>query len=269
MTADRRELRELGDFLRARRQQVDPAAKGLPVGRRRTPGLRREEVAILASISPSWYTYLEQGRDIRPSEAVLDSLADVLDLSPAERRYLHLLALGGAPHRDQPVTPEAVDAVRLLLDALGPLPAYATDQRGDVLACNAACREWLVDFDALPAELRNSLLWPMLDPRAKERFVDWESELRDLLGRFRAAMANDPEDPRIQQLIGFLRQAPDEVRHWWDQHEVSDLTFRTRVLRHPVRGVQAFRMVILLIAGADQIGVAAHIPVGPDGVLQT
>jgi transcriptional regulator with XRE-family HTH domain len=262
MTADRRDLQQLGEFLRARRQQVDPAAKGLPVGRRRTPGLRREEVAILASISPSWYTYLEQGRDIRPSEAVLDSLADVLDLSQAERRYLHLLALGGAPHRDQPITDEAIDSIRQLLDALGPLPAYAGDQRGDVVGCNDACREWLVDFDAMPGELRNSLLWMVLDPRARERFVDWEREVRDLLGRVRAAMANDPQDPRIRQLIGFLQQAPDEVRGWWDLHEVSELTFRTRLLRHPVHGVREFRMMVLLVGGADQIGVLVHVPVG-------
>src|SRR5947209_20275373 len=124
MTADRRPLRELGQFLRARRLLVDPATKGLPVGKRRTPGLRREEVAILASISPSWYTFLEQGRDIRPSEPVLNALADVLELTAAERRYMHLLALGGAPHRDQPVTEEALAAIRLLVRPLDPHPAY-------------------------------------------------------------------------------------------------------------------------------------------------
>lgn len=234
------------------------------MGRRRTPGLRREEVAILASISPSWYTYLEQGRDIRPSGAVLESLADVLSLAASERRYLELLALGGAPHRDQPLTGDAEAVLQLLVKAVDPLPAYAGDKRGDVLAWNNACLEWIFDFSSMPSEKRNSMLSIISDPQAQERFVDWEGEVRDMLGRFRAAMANDPGDLRIKQLVSYIQEAPAEVRHWWDRHEVSELTFRRRIIRHPRHGIKEFQMIVLLLGGADDTAIIVHVPVGTE-----
>lgn len=267
MTGDHRPLRELGNFLRARRLEVDPAAKGLPIGRRRTPGLRREEVAILASISPSWYTYLEQGRDIRPSESVLRALAEVLDLSSAERRYLYLLALGGAPHRDQTPTDDALEAIWTTVRALDPLPAYAGDHRGDVIAWNDACSDWLVDFGALPESERNGILWVASNPQARERLPDWETEARDVIGRFRGATASaEPSDPRVRQISARLRAASDGGR-WWSDHVVSELTFRQRRIRHPDLGEQTFLMVVLLVAGADDVGVIVHIPVGSCGVF--
>lgn len=259
MTADRRPLRELGQFLRARRLLVDPMTKGLPVGKRRTPGLRREEVAILASISPSWYTYLEQGRDIRPSESVLAALAEVLDLNAAERRYVTLLALGSAPHRDQPVTDEARGALTAFVESLAH-PAFAGDMRGDVVAWNRACSEWLVDFGTLPEEDRNSLLWIALDPAARERIVDWEEEVRAYFGRFRGATANMPDDPRVRAVVDRIAHGPADVRALWESREVSELTFSVRRLRHPELGVRSFLTLILLVAGADTAGVVVHVP---------
>ena len=264
MTTDQRPLRELGHFLRARRLEVDPTAKGLPIGRRRTPGLRREEVAILASISPSWYTYLEQGRDIRPSEPVLNALADVLDLSPAERRYMYLLALGGAPHRDQRLTDEALDAVWKTVRALDPLPAYAGDRRGDVVAWNDACSEWLVDFGTLPEPERNGILWVVTSPQARERLLDWDDEARDVIGRFRGATASLADDARVREIARQLREATDAGR-WWEEHVVRELTYRRRRIRHPRLGERTFQMVALIVAGADDIGVIAHLPAEPFG----
>jgi transcriptional regulator with XRE-family HTH domain len=262
MTADSRPLRELGLFLRARRLLVNPASKGLPSGKRRVPGLRREEVAILASISPSWYTNLEQGRDIRPSESVLNAIADVLDLTAAEHRYVRLLALGGAPHRDELITSEARDAIVTLVEALGPLPAFAGDMRGDVLTWNAACCEWIFDFGTLAENARNSLLWFALHPAARERVVDWKDEVRVYFGRFRAAMANYPTDPRIQEVVAQLEDGPDDIRELWANREVSPLTLTRRTLRHPEFGVQEFQTYVLLVAGADTIGVVVHVPLG-------
>ena len=261
MNTGSRPLRQLGDFLRARRLEIDPAAKGLPVGRRRTPGLRREEVAILASISPSWYTYLEQGRDIRPSEPVLNALADVLDLSAAERRYLYLLALGGAAHRDQPATDVALDAVWATVRALDPLPAYAGDHRGDVVAWNDACSDWLVDFGTLPEPERNAILWVVRDPRARERLPDWDFEARDVVGRLRGAMASaDPTDLRIQQ-VSRMVQTAETVGSGWSDHVVREITFRRRRIRHPELGERTFQMVVFLLAGADELGVILHLPI--------
>lgn len=263
MTADKRPLAELGSFLRARRMLVDPKSKGLPIGNRRAPGLRREEVAILASISPSWYTYLEQGRDIRPSESVLNALADVLDLAPAERRYITLLALGGAPHRDQPVTDEALEAATELVRSVDPLPAYAATLRGDVFAWNEACAEWLVDFGALPMEERNIMLWSALHPLARVRLVDWELEIRDQFGRFRAATASQPDDPRIRAVVAKITGGPEQVRTLWDNVEISDMHFRLRRLRHPSLGTRDFRLLVLLIAGVEALGIAVHQPIAP------
>ncbi|HET9170531.1 MAG TPA: helix-turn-helix transcriptional regulator [Actinospica sp.] len=260
MSADRRPLRELGQFLRNRRLLVDPAAKGLPLGKRRTPGLRREEVAILASISPSWYTYLEQGRDIRPSESVLNALADVLDLTAAERRYVTLLSMGSAPHRDQPLTEEARTAITTFVESID-LPAFAGDMRGDIVAWNRACSEWLFDFGTLPEEERNSLLWTALHPAARERYVDWEQEVRSYFGRFRGATANLPDDPRIRAVVDRLEHGPADVREMWESREVSELTFGVRRLRHPELGVRSFTALILLVAGADTAGVVVHVPV--------
>jgi transcriptional regulator with XRE-family HTH domain len=260
MTADGRPLRELGKFLRARRLLVDPAAKGLPVGKRRTPGLRREEVAILASMSPSWYTNLEQGRNIRPSASVLDALAEVLDLTSAERRYVNLLALGSGPHRDEPLTSDARDALTAFVESLDGLPAFAGDMRGDIVAWNQACSEWLVDFGTLPAESRNSLLWIALHPAARERVVDWEDEVRAYFGRFRGAMANIPDDPRFRAVADQIEHGPADVRALWERREVSELTFGVRRLRHPEFGVRSFLTLILLVAGADTVGVVVHVP---------
>jgi transcriptional regulator with XRE-family HTH domain len=263
MTADNRPLTELGLFLRARRLLVDPVTKGLPVGKRRFPGLRREEVAILASISPSWYTYLEQGRDIRPSESVLNSIAEVLNLTAAERRYVTLLALGGAPHRDQPITDPAREALAALVEALEPLPAFAGDLRGDIIAWNQACSEWLFDFGTLPKPERNSLLWFALHPASRERVVDWEEEVRTYFGRFRAATVANADDPRIKEIIDRIEHASSDVRELWESRAVSELTFTRRKLRHPELGIREFLTLILLVAGADTAGVVVHVPLDP------
>jgi len=265
MTAKKPQLAVLGDFLRARRAEVDPASKGLPGGgRRRTPGLRREEVALLANISPSWYANLEQGRDVEPSVAVLDSIAAALDLDSFERRYLHLLALGRAPHRDQPLSAQTLALVDVLLGQLNPNPAYAADTLGEVVACNEACREWLTDFTARPPGERNAILWVIHDPEARERFPDWPGEVRDVLSRYRGGIATRPRDPQVLRFQELMRGASGEVRELWDRHEVSDLVSRVRTLCHPSLGTRHFQLLVLMLGGADRIGVVAHIPVDDD-----
>ncbi|WP_063628257.1 helix-turn-helix domain-containing protein [Actinospica robiniae] len=260
MTAKKPQLEALGDFLRARRATVDPASKGMPVGeRRRTPGLRREEVALLANISPSWYANLEQGRNIEPSVAVLGSIAAALDLNDFEHRYLQLLALGRAPYRDQPPSGEALALVTALVERLEPDPAYAADPFGDVVVCNRACAQWLTDFTARPPDERNAILWTVYDPEARERFADWRGEVRDVLSRYRAGIATSPDDPRVAEFLARMSRAEPDVRELWDLHEVSDISSRVRRLNHPVHGVGDFQMMVLTIGGADRLGVVIHI----------
>lgn len=256
--------RALADFLRHRRSEVDPTSVGFPVGNRRTPGLRREEVALLAGMSPSWYTYLEQARPIRVSSQVVDSIARVLGLSAEEHRYLELLATGKAGHRVIAAAPDVRHAVRELVEAVDDLPLYAADRRGDLLAWNRAATEWFADFSALPEGRRNMLRWMLGDPAARERFVDWEGEARDLLGRFRAACVHIAADPRTVELIDDLLSIGPWVRHWWEEQEARPMSPRVRRLRHPVHGVRALRIVVSYVAGAEDVGLVFHVPLDED-----
>jgi transcriptional regulator with XRE-family HTH domain len=265
--------RELGELLRSRRERLDPADVGLPTGRRRrTPGLRREEVALLAAISPTYYAFLEQGRDLRPSRQVLDALADALRLGPTERAHMHELVHGSPPPAGASAAETLAPAVAALVDRLEPHPTYVTGRRWDVLAANrAACLLW-TDWHALEPQARNMLWWTFTDAAARTIVVDWEREASGLLARFRAAAARHPDDPAFEDLIQRLRGASPEVRAWWPRHEVAPLSSGTKRLRHPELGELELEFVTLRVADdpeqklvtfsagpADQQRIAARI----------
>src|SRR5579862_119857 len=188
----------LGQLLRSRRERLTPADVGLPAGsRRRTAGLRREEVALLANVSTTYYTFLEQGRQVRPSAQVLDALAAALLMSAAERRYLQVLAHGPgeATAADAIAPAEDIDRqVVELVQRLDPFPTLVKGRRWDVLAANSAARELFADWEALAAE-RNLVRWMFTTDRARQVYLEWESEARAMLGRFRLAAARHPADP--------------------------------------------------------------------------
>src|SRR5205814_5774125 len=187
---------ELGHLLRSWRERLGPDDVGLPAGtRRRTRGLRREEVALLASVSTTYYTFLEQGRPVRPSRQVLDALAQALRLSGPERMLLFQLVHGedGADAGAETLAP----GVAALVDRLDPYPTYVTGRRWDVLAANRGARALFADWDAVPAEERNILWFMFADPRARDIYVEWEREASAQLARFRAAAARRPDDPRF------------------------------------------------------------------------
>jgi transcriptional regulator with XRE-family HTH domain len=225
-----------------------PAHVGLPAGpRRRTPGLRREEVAVLAGLSPTWYTYLEQGRDIRPSPEVLESLARVLRLTEDERRYLHLLANGQAPPV-QPMEVEGANATMAqLISSVSQLdyPVYSGNVYGDVTAWNEATSVWYTDFGLQPGHCRNMLWWLLTDPQARERIVDWEDDTRDVVARFRAASAARSWDQRFTDLISRMHEASPQFRDWWSHHDVRDQHPRQRTLRVPGLGIRTVQLVVL------------------------
>lgn len=254
---------ELGDLLRSRRERLSPADVGLPPGtRRRTRGLRREEVAALAAISPTYYAFLEQGRELNPSRQVLDALASALRLTPAERAHLHELA-----HPASPPAPSAetlAPGVAELVDRLDPAPAYVTGRRWDVLAANrAACLLW-TDWWALPPADRNMVWWMLTAPRARDVFVHWEREAVAQLARFRTAAARHPGDPAYAELIDRLRAASPEMRDWWPRHDVAPLSSGGKVLRHPVLGELALRHVVLTVADAPEQKLVAFHPTPAD-----
>ncbi|MFJ7288446.1 helix-turn-helix transcriptional regulator [Curtobacterium sp. NPDC098951] len=211
--------RELGAFLRALRERASPSDVGLPgSSRRRTPGLRREEVAMLAGISPTWYTFLEQGRDVRPSQQVLHALALALGLADAERAHLFAIAADAPPSTlpDQVSDPE----VARVVDLLDPAPAYVTGATFDVLAWNTAAADLFrsaLTHDGHP----NLVRWVFLAPDAREVLPDWTEVAQGLLARLRSRAGRNPGSPAYRDLEADLRRASTEADRWWPRYDVG------------------------------------------------
>lgn len=205
-----------------------------------------------ASVSATYYTFLEQGRAVRPSPQVLESLAAALRMSPAERRYLQVLAYGADAAEagaDAAAPAERLDpAVAGLVDRLEPFPTLVKGRRWDVLAANQAARELFTDWTALPAGERNLVRWMFTADRAREAYLEWEAEARAMLGRFRLAAARYPHDPDFEALIAGLRGDSQHVRDWWPRHDVTASGNGSKKLRHPRLGPVDYSHVVLQVA---------------------
>ena len=242
---DERRRAELADFLRRRRASLQPEDVGLPGGgRRRTPGLRREEVAQLADVGTTWYTWLEQGRDVRASLDVLESISRALRLTNAERTHLVLLGRGEEPPPCKSQTERVSPTLQRLIENLGPNPAYVLGRRWDYLAWNRAARFVLGDLDGLPRGSRNHVWLHFMDPERRERFLDWEKSSRLLVAKFRADSARHLGDPEFEQLIHALRQSSPEFNKAWKRHEVSAALPGRKELRHPLVGPMVFEHAV-------------------------
>ena len=225
--------RELAEFLRSRRRQVDPRVAGVPGGGpRRTPGLRREEVALLSSVSHTWYTWLEQGRDIRPSRQVVDALARTLRMSPAEHEYvLRLTGHGGAAPAG---AAEGMPAhVQRLLDALGPSPAYAITADWTIVGWNHAYERLYPGVAAVPAAERNLLWLVFTDPAVRSLLADWAGDSRRFLTQFRAEVGPRLADPGVVDLVARLEAASPHFRAGWASHDVDRFSSGERRFEHP------------------------------------
>ncbi len=255
---------ELSEFLRSRRARLRPADVGLPDygGRRRVPGLRREELAQLAGVSTAYYVRLEQGHGESVSAAVLDAIARALRLDAAEHEHLRRLtrpvrrrAGRGPAVRPQQVRPE----LQQLLDAMEGVPAYVLGRRLDVLAWNRLGNAVVGDIAALPPEQRNMAWQVFLDPAARELYLDWESKATDLVGMLRLDAGRDPDDPRLASLIGELSVKSEDFRRLWAAHDVRDKGHGVKELHHPVVGRLTLRYETFRPAGdPDQVLVAYH-----------
>ncbi len=236
-----RRREELADFLRMRRAALNPEDVGLPAGgRRRTPGLRREEVASLAGIGTTWYTWLEQGRDVRASLDVLEALARALRLNQAERTHLILLGRGEAPPPCKNPAERISPTLRRLIENLGPNPAYILGRRWDYLAWNDAAVALLGDFGSIPRAARNHAWLTFTDPTRREMFTDWDRSARVLVAKFRADSARHLRDPEFESLIAALRKTSPEFSRAWERHEVSQSGEGRKDLRHPLAGLMSF-----------------------------
>jgi transcriptional regulator with XRE-family HTH domain len=251
----------LGTYLKDRRAKLDPAGFGFPAERRRTPGLRREEVAQRANISPTWYTWLEQGRGGAPSADVLDRIARALMLTDVEREHLYLLGLGHPPEvryqKNEGVTPR----LQRVLDALDPSPAIIRTATWDVVAWNRAATAMLMDYGALPPEQRNILRFVFLDPRARAAQHDWESVARFVLGAFRVDAARAGAAAEVEPLVDELCRLSPEFKAMWRANDVRGTHGEAiKHIRHPVLGPLAFEYSAFAVDGRTDLSMVVYNP---------
>jgi len=251
----------LAHFLRTRRERLSPLQAGLPTGgRRRTPGLRREEVAQLAGVGVAWYTWLEQGRDITVSAAVLDSVARALRLDPDERAYLFTLARDETPATPPPPTEAVSPSLRRILDALDPYPAYVLDARWTVVAWNrAACRVF-ADFAALSRRERTILWFVFTYPGQRDLLVDWEGEAQRTLALFRASTGRYVGEPWYKELIADLTRASPAFAAWWARDDVRAVHAERKELDHPEVGRLVVHPTTLHVAEAPDLQLVVYPP---------
>jgi hypothetical protein len=262
LARDEAELRrhELGGFLRSRRERIMPGQVGLPPGgRRRTPGLRREEVAQLAGLGVTWYTWLEQGREINASEQVLESISRVLMLDAHERS--HLFTLAGAP---LPSLQEACQGlpteVPTLLEKLHPFPAAVTNGRFDLLAYNRAYLALVGDLDALPFDERNTLWLMFTSPVLRLAILDWEEAVRRLVGQFRANMADHVAEPSWKCLLHRLEAVSPEFAELWQHHEIVAPENLIKRILHPELGLLRLSYTNLWLAQRMAVRMVTYTP---------
>ncbi|HVX45583.1 MAG TPA: helix-turn-helix transcriptional regulator [Mycobacteriales bacterium] len=232
---------ELGRFLRARRAGIGPAEVGLPAGAgiRRTPGLRREELATLAGVSIDYYVRIERGKETRPSPTVLDALARALRLDDEERTYLRELASQAARRAPEPrarACRNVRPSVRQVLETLRPNPAYVTGPTNDLLAANPGGLALLHGMADWPARQRNTIRYTFLHPFARELFPDWEVKAEGCVAQLRAIAGADPDAPDLTEIVGeLIVKSPDFCR-LWERYEVRSIGVGEKTFRHPVVG---------------------------------
>jgi transcriptional regulator with XRE-family HTH domain len=256
----------LGTYLKDRRAKLDPTAFGFAPKRRRTPGLRREEVAQRANISPTWYTWLEQGRGGAPSAQVLDRIARALMLTDVEREHLFLLGLGRPPEvhyrKDEVVTPR----LQRVLDALEPSPALIRTATWDVVAWNRAATVFLTDYGSLPAKQRNVLRFIFLDPVVRAAQDDWESVARHVVSAFRVDAARAGAAAEVQPLVDELCRLSPEFKALWRDNDLRGHGEAVKHIRHPKLGPISFEYSVFAVDGRTDLNMVVYNPVTPADV---
>ena len=255
--------KELAEFLRARREATRPEQVGLPPGRgRRTPGLRREEVALLAGVSVTWYTWLEQGRRINASDDVLLAIGRALRLDDAGQEHLIALTDPGTASVEAPS--EAPSALVRLLDSLMPSPAYVLGPHWEFVAWNTAQARLYPRIVELEPPRRN-LLWVLFaDTATRDLIVDWDIHARQALAEFRSATSSVRHDPAMTELVAILTEESQEFAAWWPEHDVSGFETRLRRFSHPAAGELTFEYQQLTPAEWPSLKVVAQLGVPGD-----
>lgn len=256
-------LQALSEFLKKRRAQLMPQSLGLPAGiRRRTPGLRREEVAQLAGVSTTWYTWLEQGRDIQVSASVLDCVASALRLNSDERRYLFSLAMesSSAPASGLERPPEISLSLQRILQELRYCPTIVTDRRFRIVGWNEAASRVFLDFDSLPAEDRNLIRLLFSRKDFRRLAVNWEHFALDFLAIFRAYYGRYVEDEWYGSFLSEMRASYPDFDSLWEQSRVSLAPEMLIEFRHAAAGKMLFQLTSLQVQGEDDLRCSIYTP---------
>lgn len=259
----------LGAYLKDRRTKLDPASFGFPSERRRTPGLRREEVAQRANISPTWYTWLEQGRGGAPSADVLNRISHALLLTDVEREHLFLLGLGRPPEARYRKPDGVTPRLQRVLDALDPMPALIRTATWNVVAWNRAASVVLMDYGSLAPDERNILRYLFLDPRARAAQYDWEGVARFALGAFRVDAARAGAAEEVEPLIEELRRRSPEFDAMWRDNEVRGPHGEAvKHIRHPTLGPVAFEYSAFSVDGRTDLSMVVYNPATPEDAVR-
>ena len=261
MNQDEIRRQELSDFLRTRRARIAPGDVGLPAAqRRRTPGLRREEVAHLAGISVTWYTWLEQQRPIHVSAGALDNLARVLRLDSFERMQLFQLALR-QPTIDSTSQRETVSPrLQRLIDHNATMPAFVMGRRWDALGWNLAARAFFFDFEQVPADERNIVWLYFTSSVLRSSIIDWPTRARDVLARFRINYGFHAGDSDFVELVERLNLVSPEFAQWWSHYDILPLTERSVEYNHPLTGRMLVDAVTLLVSDNPEMRIVTFLP---------
>ena len=259
---NREQRLELADFLRTRRARLSPQQFGLPtVTRRKVPGLRREEVAELAGIGTTWYTWLEQCREVNVSVKTLQRLADALRLAPEERRYMFVLAGQQSPVIDSEKDQMTLDGLRGILRGLDPNPAYILNDCWDFVAWNRSAIKVFGRFQDRPEGERN-LVWLLFtDPYLRKLHDDWDSFAYCILTGLRGEIVSTPIKARLAEMTHALRHVSNEFNKWWSTHNILLPQPKFRILRHPKAGKLTFHLTVLQVFRAPHLKLFSFTPV--------
>ena len=253
----------LGNYLKDRRAKLDPATFGFPLKRRRTPGLRREEMAQRANVSATWYTWLEQGRGGAPSADVLDRIARAMMLTDVEREHLFLLGLGRPPevryHAPDGITPR----LQRVLDTLEYSPAFIRTATWDVIAWNKAAAAVLTDYSTLPDGQRNVLRMMFRDSRVRAAQSNWQSVARYVVASFRADVARAGAARNVQSLVDELCATSPEFAAMWRDNDVQGHGDGVKVLRHPIAGSLSMEFSAFAVDGRPDLNMVIYNPATP------
>ncbi len=257
----------LGTYLKDRRAKLDPAAFGLPVTRRRTPGLRREEVAQRAHVSATWYTWLEQGRGGAPSADVLDRLSRALALKEVEREHLYLLAQGRPPEVRPPAPSAGVSPhLQRVIDSMVTSPALVKNAEWDIVAWNEAAAATLTDYATLAPEQRNVMRLFFQNERLRTTQPNWEHTARFVVATFRAEIARTGTSRRAQGLIEELNHASPEFAAIWRDHDVRTYGEGTKIVQPPHGEPVVFEYSYFAVDGQAGLGMVVYTPSTPEDV---